>query len=208
MQLLVFDSLFDFLLCLIGRVMGYSKVSKRSTHDRIVSIAAKRFCELGVNGLSIASLMKEAGLTHGGFYKHFDSRDQLVVEAIEVALRRYHSSQSISHLSFGSVVAEYLSSSHRDSIGTGCPVAALMGDISRQNSHVRDLYTQKLRAAIENISKLMKGAEGEDRLNAIVACSVMVGALGLSRAVSDRVLSSEILVVVQEFLRRSFDPEF
>lgn len=62
--------------------MGHSQASKQATHDRIVSIAAERFCELGIDGLSIADLMKEAGLTHGGFYKHFESRDQLVVEAL------------------------------------------------------------------------------------------------------------------------------
>lgn len=67
--------------------MGHSQASKKATHERVVSIAARRFREDGIDGLSIADLMKEAGLTHGGFYKHFDSKEQLIEEALTVAFK-------------------------------------------------------------------------------------------------------------------------
>src|SRR6185436_16668027 len=86
--------------------MGHSKADKDESHDRIVQVAAARFREIGVDGIGVADLMKEAGLTHGGFYRHFDSRDQLVAEAIERALLE------------GGRVVEALASSKNASLAT------------------------------------------------------------------------------------------
>ena len=184
--------------------MGHSQASKQSTHERIVAIAAERFCELGLDGLSIANLMKEAGLTHGGFYKHIDSRDQLVAEALDAAFKRSEDPQRSHRANFPTLVSEYLSPEHRDGVGTGCAVGALVSDIGRVEGEARELYTNKLRANIKGIARLLGGDDEEKRKQAMVAFSAMVGALGLSRACADDALSREILTTVQAFLLASF----
>lgn len=184
--------------------MGHSQASKQSTHERIVAIAAERFCELGLDGLSIANLMKEAGLTHGGFYKHFESRDQLVAEALDTAFKR---SETPQRKDFNTLVSDYLSPEHRDGVGTGCAVGALVSDIGRVEGEARELYTNKLNANFKGIARLLGGEDGETRKQAMVAFSAMVGALGLARACADEELSREILTSVQEFLLGSFSED-
>ncbi|HCF3084930.1 TPA: TetR/AcrR family transcriptional regulator [Pseudomonas aeruginosa] len=187
--------------------MGHSQASKQATHERILSLAAERFCELGIDGLSIANLMKEAGLTHGGFYKHFESRDQLVTEALEVAFQRSEDPERTYKATFDTLVGEYLSPEHRDAVGTGCAVGALVSDIGRVEGEARELYTRKLKANIKGISALLGPAKSAKRAEAIVVFSAMIGALGLSRAVADDELSQEILSTVQTFLVNTFSTE-
>ena len=110
--------------------MGYSKAQKARTHKRIVAIASKRFREKGLAGFGIAELMKEAGLTVGGFYKHFDSRDHLVAEAVNSAFggwkRRVDAAKSSGPpVSHEKLIDEYLSEAHRDNPGSGCAFSAL-----------------------------------------------------------------------------------
>lgn len=186
--------------------MGHSRASKQATHERIVSIAAERFCELGIDGLSIANLMKEAGLTHGGFYKHFESRDQLVAEALDAALQRSDDPQRASKASFAIFVSAYLSHAHRDAIGTGCALGALVNDIGRVEGEARELYTHRLNASFAFLAKQLCVTEGTGRAEAIVAFSAMVGALGLSRAVADEALSREILDTMLAYLLNNFAP--
>src|ERR1700676_5625500 len=116
--------------------MGYSKAQKQKTQKRIVAISSKRFREKGIAGVGIADLMKEAGLTVGGFYKHFDSRDALVAEAVSSAFggwkRRVDAAASggpaVSH---AKLIHEYREESHRDDPGTGCAFSALAGEMAR-----------------------------------------------------------------------------
>src|ERR1700704_1018517 len=113
--------------------MGHSKADKDESHDRIVQVAAAGFREIGVDGIGVADLMKEAGLTHGGFYRHFSSRDDLVAEAIERALRdgsqgafdAVAKSKLPKQALLFALVDWYLSIGHRDGRATGCAVAAL-----------------------------------------------------------------------------------
>jgi len=112
--------------------MGHSQTEKTRNHDRIVEIAARRIREQGTDGPGVAEIMREAGLTHGGFYKHFGSRDELVAEA---ARRSYDEAErAVGDLLVGTedplraFVGWYLSEAHRDDPGTGCPVVALGGD--------------------------------------------------------------------------------
>ena len=110
--------------------MGYSKSDKAETHARIVSVAAKRFRELGLEGIGVADVMKEAGVTVGGFYKHFDSRDELVVEALATAFQDLdHWEEHTDTLT--KLLENYLSEEHRDAPGTGCALGALVGVMSR-----------------------------------------------------------------------------
>src|SRR4030081_561266 len=109
--------------------MGHSKAQKAKTHKRIVAIASKRFRERGLAGFGIAELMKEAGLTVGGFYKHFDSRDDLVAEAISSAFgawnRRVDAAASGGPpVSYAKLIDDYVTEAHRNNPGTGCAFSA------------------------------------------------------------------------------------
>ncbi|WER50811.1 TetR/AcrR family transcriptional regulator [Cupriavidus sp. WKF15] len=185
--------------------MANSQEEKSRNHDRIVEIAARRFREAGLEGASIADLMKEAGLTHGGFYKHFDSRDALVLEAMAAALKSGSSGNGSGApkgaFTFESIVEAYLSKRHRDKVGSGCAVTALMSDVGRADKETKALFTSQVRRNLEGIGALL-AAEGRkgDKHAAIVALCIMTGALGLSRAVSDDKLSIEILASAREFL--------
>src|SRR5260370_29110435 len=118
--------------------MGYSKAQKEKTHKRIVAIASKRFREKGLGGFGIAELMKEAGLTVGGFYKHFDSRDELVAEAVSAAFGIWHRPKSTAEsraqpFSFAKRIDDYLSDVHRRNPGTACAFSALAPEIARSD---------------------------------------------------------------------------
>ncbi|MEM5428651.1 TetR/AcrR family transcriptional regulator [Cupriavidus oxalaticus] len=187
--------------------MGHSQTQKQQTHDRIVEIAAQRFRELGLNGLSIANLMKEAGQTHGGFYKHFESRDDLVAEALATAFASSNSeARTGKSATFKALVMAYLSKRHRDAPGTGCAVAALVNDMGRSQPDARALYTEQVCKSLANIGRLTgKGGDAGNDAAAIVSLSAMVGALGLARAVDNPALSAKILSAVQDFLIAQFD---
>src|SRR3979490_2681955 len=129
--------------------MGHSRAEKDKTHKRIVKIASRRFREEGLAGVGIADLMKEAGLTVGGFYKHFDSRDDLVAEAVGSALGAWKRAGDAAAsggppVTYESLVDDYLSEAHRDQPGTGCPVVALAGDIARSAKRTRAPPTTQL----------------------------------------------------------------
>ncbi|MDQ1408633.1 MAG: TetR/AcrR family transcriptional regulator, transcriptional repressor for nem operon, partial [Acidobacteriaceae bacterium] len=171
---------------------------------------SKRFREEGLAGIGIADLMKEAGLTVGGFYKHFKSRDDLVAEAVGSALgvwkRQVDAAASDGPLvTYESLVDEYLSEAHRDHPGTGCPVGALAGDIARSDKRTRALVTRNIRENIELLATLLREATGDAkggaRTQAILGYCALVGALSVARAVSDEQLSREILKTVAQFLK-------
>src|SRR6478736_4736355 len=125
--------------------MGYSQADKVESHDRIVHIAATRFRENGLNGIGVAELMKDAGLTHGGFYRHFASRDELVAEAIERALsegaQAVAATAEAPHCPLDALVDAYLSRTHRDNLATSCAVTTLAADVARSNERARAAYT-------------------------------------------------------------------
>ncbi|MFY9987991.1 MAG: TetR/AcrR family transcriptional regulator [Chthoniobacterales bacterium] len=187
--------------------MGYSQDQKIKTHDRIVRTASKRFREKGLAGVAIADLMKEIGLTVGGFYKHFDSRDDLVAESVKAATgplqkQLLAAESGEAALTYGSLVDSYLSEAHRDHPGTGCPVSALACDIARGSKHIRSLLTEKVKSSLELFANLLPPEESAARRKAILTVSALLGALELARAVSDQTLSDEILESTREALRQ------
>jgi len=185
--------------------MRHSKAEKSKTHKRIVAIASKRFREEG-----LADLMKEAGLTVGGFYKHFKSRDALVAEAVGCALELWKNQvDAVASgglpVTYESLVDEYLSETHRNHPGTGCPVGALAGDLARSDKRTRALVSRKIRDNIELLVTLIRKTkemdEGSARSQAVLTYCSLVGAIGMSRAVSDGGLSREILKTVAQRLK-------
>jgi TetR/AcrR family transcriptional repressor of nem operon len=190
--------------------MGHSKAQKTRTHKRIVSIASKRFREKGLAGFGIAELMKEAGLTVGGFYKHFDSRDDLVAEAVSSAFggwkRRVDAAKAGgSSVSLAKLIDDYLNEAHRDNPGTGCAFSALAAEIGRSHERTRAFTTEQVRNDIQLTASLIPDNEpnAARRSQAILTFSALVGAMSLARAVSDEALSREILKTVAERLKNS-----
>src|SRR5690349_7810605 len=126
--------------------MRYSREHKQETHTRIVKKASVRLRERGAHGIGVADLMKEAGLTHGGFYAHFDSREALVVEAFEYAMDRsiarwrQQSTDTPPDERLASIVNAYLSPQHRDNPGHGCAMPALGAEIAREGPKTRRAF--------------------------------------------------------------------
>lgn len=179
--------------------MRYSKEHKLETHARIVKQASQRLREKGAHGIGVADLMKDVGLTHGGFYAHFSSRDALVMEAVvdgmERSTARWRS--FVSDLPPGqrlsAIVDAYLSPRHRDDAGRGCTVAALGADISRAGPDTQAAFSAKLDDMVEMIAEQIAGEPVEARQRAVTALSAMIGGIVMARAVGPGALSDEIL---------------
>jgi TetR/AcrR family transcriptional repressor of nem operon len=176
--------------------MGHSQEEKAKNHRRIVDIAARRIREAGTDGPGVAEIMSEAGLTHGGFYKHFDSRDDLVAEAVESALAQ--GKEAIDEVTadaedpLAAFVDWYVSTDHCEDPGTGCAVVALGADAARGDARVRAAYGAQVEGYIARLEELLGGGE-DARRRAISAVTSMVGAVLISRAIEDGALSEEIL---------------
>ncbi len=181
--------------------MGHSKAEKEKSHKRIVKAAAARFRERGVDGIGLADLMKEANLTHGGFYGHFDSREELVAEAIECALR--DGGEAVASVAGGNhppaaklrlLVDAYLSVAHRDGLATSCAVTTMANDVARSNARARSAYTKQVGIYLELLVKLIAtDTRKSRRAKAISALATLVGAVSMAREVNDEKLSRELL---------------
>jgi TetR/AcrR family transcriptional repressor of nem operon len=158
-----------------------------------LSVAARRFRELGLEGIGVADVMKEAGVTVGGFYKHFESRDELVVEALATAFQDLERWEEHTD-TLTKLLENYLSEGHRDAPGKGCALGALLGDLSRASRSAKAVYTARLKRTLAYSTNLVPPNQTFDRrARAILTISAMLGAINLSRAVSDPSLSREIL---------------
>ncbi|PJZ49866.1 TetR/AcrR family transcriptional regulator [Leptospira saintgironsiae] len=185
--------------------MGHSQTNKSESREKILRAAADRFREFGVNGIGLDALMKEAGLTHGGFYRHFSSREELVGEAIEKALQdgSRNVQDTVSRgkeLSLEGLVDAYLSKRHRDNLASSCAVTSLSADTIRSNEHGRSAYTRQVKAYLDLLNGLIEKKEGSEE-KVVLALSTLVGALSISRAVNDPKLSREILKTTAKELK-------
>jgi TetR/AcrR family transcriptional regulator, transcriptional repressor for nem operon len=179
--------------------MKVSREQAVQNRDRVVEVAAQLFRERGFDGIGVADLMKAAGLTHGGFYGHFSSKEELIAEAAARALTGSlallgKAAERASGDPLSAVADAYLARSHRDNPGTGCLVAALGPEVSRQGPAVRRVATDHLRSAFDLVAKLVRGtSKAARRRKAISTYATLVGAMVMARAVDDRALSQEIL---------------
>jgi TetR/AcrR family transcriptional repressor of nem operon len=183
--------------------MRVNREKAAENRERIVETASRLFRERGVDGVGIDAIMSGAGLTHGGFYGHFESKDDLVVEAVQCALARTVEKQS-EFTDLRDLVADYLSERHLADRADGCAIAALGGDLARQNDGARCGLTAHVRAQLERFTRLLKnGPERQRRRRAIATLAGMVGALTLARAVDDPALSGEILAAARDAIGRA-----
>ena len=192
--------------------MGYSRADKAQSHERIVKTAAARFREKGIDGISLADLMKEAGLTHGGFYRHFESRDALVAEAVDCALRASDGTLCTTVGDAGAVdlagyIEQYLSAEHRDNPAEGCAMAALAGDIARSGSQARTLYSAHIERLVDRLMPLLGEARpaSQRRAHALVIVMTMSGTIAMARATNDARLSDEMLAAARAQLVRELE---
>jgi len=179
--------------------MKVSREQAARNRERIVETAARRFRERGFEGIGVADLMKEAGLTHGGFYGHFASKEELIAEASARALMGSLEvfskvAERASGDPLSAVAGAYLTTGHRDNPGAGCLLAALGPDVSRQGPAVRRSVAGYVRAAVELLMTLVPGkSKAARRQKAISTYATLVGTMVMARAVDDRALSQEIL---------------
>jgi len=183
---------------------------KEETHERIVDVAARALRRHGYAGVGVADVMKEAGLTHGGFYAHFDSRDALLVEALERAGR--DSSEALTRAAaqragkgvsaFRSLVESYLGEGHLATMETGCPVAALGCDMPRQSQAVREASAMRVQRLIAAVRATLPDAP---RAAASVVAGTLVGSLQLARALGDSAEARAVLSAARKALIQQYD---
>jgi len=181
--------------------MRYARDHKAATHEKILKGAVMRLKENGPAGIAIADLMEEAGLTHGGFYAHFKSRDALIDEsfrdALDATARRWRARAEKAPQGEGlaAIVNGYLTAEHRDDVSGGCALPALGAELARSNAKTRRIFTAKLEEAIGLVASQNAGRPTKAmREEAIGTIATMVGSLLLARAAaSDEELSADIL---------------
>jgi TetR/AcrR family transcriptional repressor of nem operon len=181
-------------------LMKKSKAETAETRCRIVKAAAAAFRQNGIQGTGLADVMAAAGLTHGGFYRHFDSKDQLVAEACASGMKiTGESPAGDAHRRAGNarleaIAARYLSADHRDNPSEGCLLAALGSELARADDNARAAVTAGFVKLVDELIEPYARTNAEAaKARAIVALSAMVGALTMSRIVTDPKLSAAIL---------------
>jgi TetR/AcrR family transcriptional repressor of nem operon len=180
--------------------MRNSREEKAKSRQRILAITAQRIREQGVDGPGVAEIMKAAGMTHGGFYKHFDSRDELIAAAVETAMRDPNEGMATvianARDPLAAFVDWYVSADHVADPGHGCGVAALTGDIAHSDTRLRGAY----HAQVERYLTALEDMLGT-RSQATVALTTLVGAVTVARALGTTPLADEILRDVRQALK-------
>ncbi|HEV7878440.1 TetR/AcrR family transcriptional regulator [Bradyrhizobium sp.] len=180
--------------------MRYSKDHKLETHARIVKKASVRLRERGAHGIGVADLMKDAGLTHGGFYAHFDSREALLIEAFAYAMDRSTdrwrklAEQTSPDKRLATIVDSYLTPTHRDDLGHGCTIPALSAEIARESPKTRKAFAVKLEQMVDILAEQIPDVPRKAaRKQAMASLATMMGTLVLARVAGGGEFSDDIL---------------
>ena len=179
-------------------MVRYAKEHKQETRQRIIETAGRRLKRDGIDGSGVATLMKDAGLTNGAFYAHFESKDILVATAIANELDTLHAN-IVAQADPGAagleqIVRSYLSADHRDNPVDGCPNAALLDEIGRSTEATKHAYTDGVLVVIDDIAARLAPDDPQSaRVKTLSVFALMVGTLQLSRALADRQLADEVL---------------
>src|SRR4051812_48975335 len=188
--------------------MRRSREEAAATRARIVAVAARLFRARGIDATSVADVMSALGLTVGGFYRHFDSKEALVTEAIDAASRETtdrHPARSAAReggdaVELLSLLDRYLSHGHRQHPGQGCPVAALCSEVGHGSKETKKAFTVAIERLLTTVDAAMGRDPGADRQSALFAASAAVGAMVLARATHDESLADELLSAVRKGL--------
>ncbi|GGT03245.1 TetR/AcrR family transcriptional regulator [Streptomyces chromofuscus] len=186
--------------------MGHSQAEKAATRERVLRITSRKIRAEGVTRPGIAELMNEAGLTHGGFYKHFRSRDDLINQAAAFALaegtaKMERSARKNEQDPRAGLIEAYLAKQHRDAPATGCALVSLGAAAGRGDQRFKEAYEKQVRTYLDLIAGLDDNAE-DARAEAMLTLSALVGAVLMARAVDDQRFSNELLETVTAQLSR------
>lgn len=187
--------------------MRVSRAQAEANRDTVVSVASRLFREHGFDGVGLKALMEGAGLTHGGFYKQFESKDDLAAQAsrraMEGATRRWSTAAGSGRDPLQAVIDLYLSADHKHEVGDGCPLVALGSDAARQSETIRKPFEDGIKAHLRVIEELLPASTQSGQCEkAMATLSLMVGAVLLSRIVTDEALSDQILSAAASEVRK------
>lgn len=177
--------------------MRVSREQFAENRRHILDAAGRLFCERGFDAVTVADVMKAAGLTHGGFYGHFKSKDDLIAQTLAHVLAALPDSEP----DLANYVETYLSPTHRDDRGGGCPTAALGADTLRQGPEARAAMTAGLRSQIDRLSRTAPGRDDSERQRAAIGSwAAMLGAMILARMSDDPALSNQVLAETRAWI--------
>ena|ERR1700722_4544053 len=191
--------------------MRYRPEHKAEIHQKIVKDASRRMRAEGLTGASVSTVMRDAGLTHGSFYKHFESKDELLMESLSEAFREIADclTQASEHsqpgMAWKAVVKAYLSPEHCDHVERGCPLAALAPELARADKAMKVEIFRELMKYRNRMLPFMPGRRVADKERAfIVIFSTMIGAVGIARILPDPAARASVLASTRNFLLNSF----
>ncbi|HUA58263.1 MAG TPA: TetR/AcrR family transcriptional regulator [Verrucomicrobiae bacterium] len=191
--------------------MRYRPGHKLETHQKIVKDASRRIRAEGLNGAAVSAVMKDAGLTHGGFYKHFDSKDDLLLESLREGFREIEDTlanaaeQSPPGEAWKAIVRTYLSLELCEHAERGCPLAALSPELARADKKMKPRIVAELVNYKNRMTPFMPGRGIADKERAFFAIfSTMIGAIAIARLLPDRAMREKVLANTRDFLLSSF----
>lgn len=191
--------------------MRYRPEHKVSVHRKILKDASRRVRAEGIAGAAVSSVMRDAGLTNGGFYKHFASKDDLLCESLSEAFREIAdrltqvAETSKPGMAWKAVVKAYLSPEHCDHAESGCPVAALAPELARADHALKTPIRKEMIKYKRRMIPLMPGRRTADRERAfLVIFSTMIGAVAIARILPEQAARARVLASARDFLLRSF----
>jgi len=191
--------------------MRYSPEHKKETHERIIRTASRHFRKRGEDGVAISELMSKLDLTHGGFYKHFASKEQLLLEALTRAFEEEENrfTEAVSKAKPGTelrtLIENYLSLEHCANVADGCPMAALASEMARLPRTVRKEIDQALKRRVKSIAKFLPGTtERQRERNCMALLSGLIGTMSVARALADPEARRVVLEASRDFYFKSF----
>lgn len=191
--------------------MRYRPEHKVEVHQKIVKDASRRMRAEGFTGTAVSTVMRDAGLTHGGFYKHFRSKDDLLMASLREAFREladflaHTAEKSKPGTAWKAIVKAYLSPEHCDHAACGCPLAALAPDLSRADKAMKAQIFGELKKYKSRMLPFMPGRRTEDKdRNFVAIISTMLGAIAIARIAPDQATRARVLATARDFLLRSF----
>jgi TetR/AcrR family transcriptional repressor of nem operon len=191
--------------------MRYQPQHKVEVHRKILKDASRRVRAEGITGAAVSSVMRDAGLTHGGFYKHFGSKDDLLTESLREAFQEMAgfltqaAEKSQPGTAWKAIVKAYLSPEHCDHADSGCPLAALAPELARADHSLKVPIRGELIKYKKRMLPLMPGRRAADKERAFFAIfSTMIGAVAIARILPDQAARAGVLASARDFLLRSF----
>jgi TetR/AcrR family transcriptional repressor of nem operon len=191
--------------------MRYKPEHKAEIHEKIVADASRRVRAEGITGAAVSAVMQDAGLTHGGFYKHFESKDALLMESLsaafeEIADRLAQAGEKAKPgMAWKAIVKTYLSLEFCDHVEYGCPLPALAPELARADAAMKPQIFEELKRYKNRMVPFMPGRRGADKERAFFSIfSTMVGAIEIARMLPEPGMREMVLASAREFLLRSF----